>query len=137
MKKILFIACLFVVFISCKKSDQLFINETGTWEMIGRGGMNSYTTYNPGTGNTLKLNADKTYKLLENFQEVGAGTYSILKKGATKANQTFDAIYFSDKPYAYHITLTGDTLLGLSTAPNDAQGNVIMDGGVTHYIRKK
>ena len=137
MKKILFIACLFVAFISCKKSDQSFINETGTWEMIGQGGMDNYTTYNRGTGNILQLNTNNTYTLTENFKQVGAGKYTILKKGATKANQTFNAIQFSDKPDTYSINLERDSLLWIGTAPNDAQGNLIMDGGTTNYVRKK
>lgn len=137
MKKILYVICLSIAIISCKKSDDLVINETGTWEMIGRGGIDNYITYTPGTGNTLKLNANKTYTLSENFQQVGAGTYYILKKGATNANKTFNAIHFSDKPYTYSINLERDSLLWIGTAPNDDKGNLIMDGGTTNYVRKK
>ncbi len=137
MKKLLFITGLAIIIVSCKKSDEKFIDPTGTWEMVGRGGIDHYTTYPKGTGNILQLNSNRTYTLTENFTQVGKGSYTVMQQGASKSNKTFTAIYFSDKSYISSLSMERDSLLWIGTAPNDADGNLIMDGGTTSYIRKK
>ena len=135
MKKILFIIALSIVFVSCKKSDISIKNVTDSWELAREIGMDRNQTFAPGSGNLLKLNADKTYSRFTNHQQVSSGTY-YLGTVAAKGTKAFDVIYFSEYSGPTKIRTSADSLI-LSTPPNDANGNMIMDGGTSIYIRQK
>jgi hypothetical protein len=142
MKKVTIIFCLATIFASCTKTDfsgTPGIGKTsliGKWEKIRFQTYDHYQNYQTGKGNILQLNSDKTYTRLLNFQQVVAGSYYTLAKGASSANKTFDAIYFSEYSEASTISQKADTLV-IGNAPNDAKGNIIMDGGFTVYLKQK
>jgi len=135
MKKILFILCLFTI-VSCKKSDLSFTDITGTWEMVRRMGMGYNETFTTGQGNLLQFNAGNKYKVFANHLMINEGPYRILKKNSTSVNKNFDAIFFGEDGVMNSISVKADSLT-ISTAPNDANGNPIMDGELTLYIRQK
>jgi hypothetical protein len=99
-------------------------------------GMNSNETFVMGEGNLLQFTADNKYKVFVKFLKINEGSYRIVKKGATQANKNFDAIYFGEDGIMNAINIKTDSLT-ISTAPNDAKGNPIMDGVSTLYVRQK
>ena len=129
MKKILFIVFLSLTIISCKKNGVQPKGIVGTWEMKQQSGTitGGTTTYPPGEGNILVLNADSTYKKFVKYKQSTEGPYRIVKQGIKGVNTTYDAIYFDNSTIADYIILNGNEL---------TIGNTYPDGIITLYERR-
>lgn len=123
------------VIAGCKKSDTPNSGLTGNWEMVRQIGMDYNQTFATGQGNILQINTNNTYKVFAKSLVINEGSYRLIK-GQTPYNRDFDAIYLGEGGIMNAISLKADSLT-ISTAPNDDKGNLIMDGGITIYIRQK
>jgi hypothetical protein len=129
MKNLLYIICLSLTIVSCKKNGVQPKGYVGTWEMLQQTGTitGATTTFPAGEGNMLILNLDSTYQRFSKFQFVSKGPYHIVKNGVNWANKTYDAIYFDNNIRADFIILNGNEL---------TIGNTFPDGVTTLYERR-
>jgi len=113
MKKILFIICLVIIIVGCKKSQNPTPQDiVGKWELtLEVGGIAGITNhYQPGNGNILQLNADNTYQTFTQGSLVYHGVYQIIKSSITIGANKFDGIYYDHNTTGEVIQLQGDTL---------------------------
>ncbi len=129
MKNILYIFCLLLIVIGCKKNGVQPKGYLGTWELKQETGTIAGTTktYPSGEGHLLLLNTDSTYQSFSDFQHSVKGTFKIVKNGVTWAGKTYDAIYFDNKTPADYIILNGYEL---------TIGNTFPDGVTSVYERR-
>ncbi len=130
MKNFIYIICLSLIILSCNKNGVQPKGYIGTWEMKQQSGTitGGTTTYPPGEGNILMLNADSTYQRFVKFNQASKGPYHIVKNGVNWASKTYDAIYFDGNTRADFVILNGD---GLTI------GNTFPDGVTTLYERRR
>ncbi len=129
MKNFLYILCLSLIIVNCKKNGVQPKGYLGTWELKQQtGGISGTTTTFPsGEGHLLLLNTDSTYQRYSDFQHSEKGKFKIVKNGATWANKTYDAIYFDNRTPADFILLNGNEL---------TIGNTFPDGVTSVYERR-
>jgi hypothetical protein len=129
MKNVLFILCLTLTIVSCKKNGVLPKGYIGTWELLQQTDAitGNTTTFNTGEGHLLLLNTDSTYQRYTDYQHSVKGTFKIIKNGVYRANKTYDAIYFDNKTPADFILLNGNELTIGNTFP----------GGVTTLYERR
>jgi hypothetical protein len=125
MKVFLFIFCIAVIVISCKKESQgpKIKNITNSalfakWELrYQNGGLMPQKAFAPGNGNIIQFNADSTYKFYQGFSVTGQGTFHIIEKSFTTVPEKLNFIYYDHSSIGDLIALKNDTLtIGSSAA---------------------
>ena len=129
MKNLLYILCLSLIIISCKKNGVQPKGYIGTWELLQQTGTitGNTTTFPTGEGHLLILNTDSTYQQYTDYQHSVKGTFKIIKNGVNWASNTYDAIYFDGITKADFIILNGNQL---------TIGNTFPDGVTKLYERR-
>ncbi len=113
MRKFVFIICLSVFVMDCKKqhnpTPQGYI---GNWELRAQSGGIAGTSnhFPPGNGHELQLAADSTFKYYEGATIINQGTFRIIKNSLTYGTQNFDGIYYNFNTEGLPIQLQGDSL---------------------------
>lgn len=136
MKNLYLIIFILAIIIGCKKSYTPYNNLNGNWEMVSQMSIFHSENFATGQGNFIQFNNGNEYKMFAAFKMINQGPYRIIKKNTASFNKTFDAIYMGNDGIMNAINVKGDSLI-ISTAPNDDRGNLIMDGGITVYIRQR
>ena len=135
MKRLLFVACLVIIAIGCKKESQVttHINNHiantalfAKWELRRTsGGMQPSVYYAPGNGDMVQFNADSTYSFYIGGTISKQGTFHIAQQSYPSGK--FDFIYYDQSAFGDILTLKSDSLnIGTSAA----------DGLESLYIRK-
>mgnify|MGYP003578552465 CR=1 FL=1 len=107
----------------------------GTWELRrGTEGIGSFTDYAPGNGRLLKFSNENKYDRYEGNQLTESGTFHLTSEKSGNNNKRVNLIRLGDSQMRDKFAVVNDTL-SLSTYPYDDNGNMIMDGGTTRYVR--
>lgn len=119
MRAVLFLCCVGLCFIACKKSN-ISPGLFGKWELRrSYGGFAGFdSTYKAGNGNVYQFNSDSTYKRFANGKLSDQGTFHITHIRNPSANYNTE-IYFNNTQYGDQFTFNGSTKFTIGTVADD------------------